>query len=337
MCFVFFHLSASRHTRFSVPIYSFPSPVCWLLSLFPWLRKTSLFKSTFSTKLYKRHSFVIVSFRQCLYKQAAALSPPLGPHSSSPVPVQMALQPHWNLYWETSLGQEQPSTSRSLFWDRTTTQVWTDATEGLVGSWWWGVVKMGVMPKSLSETSLIISFHVSVPSLAPGSRNRSSQWNESPSESSQLRWVWQEELSLQLHLLPLCTNSGSFPSLCFQPMPAPLWWAGSTCCSGWRLFPSPLLFSLRFFEPRWVDPVYPVARSVPGVWGEGNEEPGWRERPLWHRFLERIRGHPCRCDSSSGTGREASSETHRTHPDVSLLSLCQWQLFRYLQCCISLA
>lgn len=37
--FVFFHLSTSRHARFPIPIYSFPSPLCWLLSLFHWRRK----------------------------------------------------------------------------------------------------------------------------------------------------------------------------------------------------------------------------------------------------------------------------------------------------------
>nr|XP_032606149.2 5-formyltetrahydrofolate cyclo-ligase isoform X3 [Taeniopygia guttata] len=64
-----------------------------------------------------------------------------------------------------------------------------------------------------------------VPSLAPDSRNSSSQRKESPLESSQLRWIWQEELSLQLHVLYLCTNTSlsSFPSLWFQPVPASLW------------------------------------------------------------------------------------------------------------------
>lgn len=92
--------------------------------------------------------------------------------------------------------------------------------------------------KGLSETSGIISFHVSVPSVAPVSRNRSSQWNEIL--QSPRRWVWQEELSLQLHVLHLCTNTSlrTFPSSCFQPVPSSLWWAGSTCCSGWRAFPS---------------------------------------------------------------------------------------------------
>lgn len=57
----------------------------------------------------KKHSFVMVSFEQCLIKWAAALSPPLGPHPSSPVPAQMALQPRWNYTGKPVLVRSNPA------------------------------------------------------------------------------------------------------------------------------------------------------------------------------------------------------------------------------------
>lgn len=61
------------------------------------------------------------------------------------------------------------------------------------------------------------------------------------------------------------------------------------------------------------------------------------EHHLWHRFLE-SRG-ATRVDVTPVVvqGGEAPSESPRTHPDMSLLSLCQLQLFKHVQHCISLA